>query len=146
MKPPPVAAPSATEEVGGVEESKGSLPECLTRLGSEGGGASCGAMPFPLTTSAKEGDGEAPTRRPREEELPSDNKGLKSSHSGSSSPAALAEDDGEKGWALGLSGGCGLHEEEGAPTEGTSLAATRRGGLGGEQERERAIPSHDRAE
>jgi hypothetical protein len=58
---------------------------------------SSGALPFPLTTSAKESDSKAPAKRPREEDLPSDDEGLKSNHSESSSPAALVEDDGEKG-------------------------------------------------
>jgi hypothetical protein len=84
-----------------------------------------GALPFPLTTSAKEGDSEAPVKRPREEDLPSDDEGLKSRHSGRSSREALAKGDDEKGWVLGLSDERGVREAEEAPTAGISPVAVR---------------------
>jgi hypothetical protein len=71
----------------------------------------------------KEGYGEAPTKQPREEDLPSDDEGLKSSHSGRSSPEALVVGDSEKGWALGMSNEHGDRKVEEVPTVEISLAA-----------------------
>jgi hypothetical protein len=72
------------------------------RRGLEGE-ASIRALPFPRTASVKDIDGDALKSRPRSDDLPFEEDGLKSSQSESSSalPMFLA---GENGEATGLSG------------------------------------------
>jgi hypothetical protein len=84
-------------------------------------GSTIGALPLPRTTSASEGAGEMIDRQPTED-LPSDEEGLKRSHSSSSTPATSEAREGEKGAASGLRGR-GRAAEEG-------LAGLRAGDLG----------------
>jgi hypothetical protein len=87
----PFVPPNAPEDEG---KTRGAFP--LEHSGSD----DAGALPFPYTTSAKEGDGKELGKRPDTGEQPSGEEGLKSSHSSSSSPVAQ-DDDGENGETLG---------------------------------------------
>jgi hypothetical protein len=73
-----------------------------------------GAFPFPLTTSANDGDAEVVEGRPVAGDRPSEQEGQKSSHSGNSSPAALrladAGENGEALWSRLVEGSGGVPE------------------------------------
>jgi hypothetical protein len=99
-------------------------------------------LPLPATTSVKESASEESERRPDAGERPSNDEGLKSSHSGSSSPAVRDRlGEGEKGVASEFRGECWRWGSTATwePREGRAALAV---GAGGEGEREHNIRSY----